>query len=441
VSGAPLSADLLGRRVRSFGSTREISPAEFLTIGFLASIALGQIAKVPLISTDIKTAPVLLSDLIAALLCSWLLASVLIAGRIHLDLSARYLGAFVASNILAIAVSTLRFGLDSTAVVFSTLYLLRWSMYAGLYVFALTALRTSAAPRLIALTVGVCTVFAVFGIFQSIFLPNFAFIVYPDAIPYVDWDVQGNRLVSSFLDPNFAGAFILFGLLYAHARGATLDRQPYPLLAVFWVALILTLSRSSILAAIVGLGIVTVRTGNFRKLFLPVLILALVGWLAADQLMSFAAQYQKLTVADPSALRRLAAWLLAWRVFVDNPILGIGYNTFGVVRGAYSASTAGNAAFGSDGGLLYVAAVSGIVGVALLGRVFWRLTRLGLRTYREKQLPPNVRVLGLTLHAWIPSLILHSAASNSIFYPFVIGPLFLLGGLCARQMSERSAAA
>jgi hypothetical protein len=38
-------------------------------------------------------------------------------------------------------------------------------------------------------------------------------------------------------------------------------------------------------------------------------------------------------------------------------------------------------------------------------------------------------------------LILHSAASNSIFYPFVIGPLFLLGGLCARQVRERSAAA
>jgi O-antigen ligase len=441
VSGTPLPADLLRGRGGSLGSTRDVSPAEFLTIGFLASVALGQIAKVPLISTEIKTAPVLLSDLIAALLCSWLLASALLAGRIRLDSSARYLGAFVACNILAIAVSTLKFGLDATAVVFSTLYLLRWSMYAGLYVFALTALKTSAAPRLIALAVGVCTVFAVFGIFQSIFLPNFAFIVYPDAIPYVDWDVQGNRLVSSFLDPNFAGAFILFGLLYAHARGATLNRQPYALLAVFWVALILTLSRSSILAAIVGLGIVTVRTGNFRKLFVPVLVLALVGWLAADKILSFAAQYQKLTVADPSALKRLAAWLLAWRIFADNPIIGVGYNTFGVVRGAYSGVTVGNAAFGTDGGLVYVAAVSGIVGVVLLGTVFWRLTRLGLRTYRNQYQPGNVRVLGLTLHAWIPSLILQSAASNSIFYPFVIGPLFLLGGLCAHQQAEGSAVA
>jgi O-antigen ligase len=440
VSGTPLSADLLRGRVRS-ASVGKIGPAEFLTIGFLASVALGQIAKVPLISNDIKTAPVLLSDLIAALLCSWLLASVLIAGRIRVDSSARYLAAFVACNVLAIAVSTLKFGLDPAAVGFSTLYLLRWSMYAGLYVFALTALRASAAPRLVSLALGVCIVFAVFGILQSIFLPNFAFIIYPDAIPYVDWDVQGNRLVSSFLDPNFAGAFIMFGLLFAHARGATLNRQPYLLLAVFWVALILTLSRSSIVAALAGLSIITLRTGSFRKLFVPALMLTLIGWVAADKILSFAAQYQKLTVADPSALKRLAAWLLAWRIFADNPIIGVGYNTFGVVRGTYSAVTAGNAAFGTEGGLLYVAAVSGIVGVVLLGTVFWRLTRLGLRTYREKELPDNIRVLGLTLHAWIPSLILHSAASNSIFYPFVIGPLFLLSGLCARQQYERVAVA
>jgi hypothetical protein len=75
----------------------------------------------------------------------------------------------------------------------------------------------------------------------------------------------------------------------------------------------------------------------------------------------------------------------------------------------------------------------------LLGAVFWRLTTLGLRTYQNRKVPQDVRVLGLTLHAWIPSLVLHSAASNSIFYPFIIGPLFLLGGLCAREYYEGAA--
>jgi hypothetical protein len=88
-----------------------------------------------------------------------------------------------------------------------------------------------------------------------------------------------------------------------------------------------------------------------------------------------------------------------------------------------------------------MAAVSGIVGVALLGAVLWRLSTIGWRTYQIKTLPRTVRVLGLTLHAWIPSLVVHSAASNSIFYPFIIGVLFLLGGLCARQYYEAEAGA
>jgi hypothetical protein len=114
----------------------------------------------------------------------------------------------------------------------------------------------------------------------------------------------------------------------------------------------------------------------------------------------------------------------------------VGYNTFGIVRAAYGAAATGNRAFGSDGGILYMAAVSGIAGVGLLGAVLWRLMTLGWRTYQTRGLPQNVRVLGLALHAWIPSLAIHSAASNSLFYPFIIGLLFLLGGLCARQYYE-----
>jgi O-antigen ligase len=254
----------------------------------------------------------------------------------------------------------------------------------------------------------------------------------------VEWDVQGNRLVSSFLDPNLAGAFIMFGLLFAHAQ-AVQQKPSYPLLALFWVALILTLSRSSIIASVLGLGLLTYRTRSFRRLFVPLTAFVLIASLGADRLIEFADRYHKLTFLEPSALSRLTSWLLAWRIFADNPLIGVGYSTFGFVREAYGSATTGNAAFGIDGGLLYTAAVSGIVGVALLGAVLWRLTTMGLRTYQNRQLPQSVRVLGLTLHAWIPSLVVHSAASNSIFYPFIIGPLFLLGGLCTREYYEGAA--
>jgi O-antigen ligase/polysaccharide polymerase Wzy-like membrane protein len=424
------------RPTATFGA---MAAAEMLAIVFLCSIVLGQVAKVPLIATEIKTAPVLLSDLVAGTLAVWLVASVMMAGRIRLDRTTALLAGFVLVNVLAISVAAVKFNLTPGQAVFSSLYLVRWSLYAVLYLFALTVLRRSAGSRLTRVALAVCAAFAGFGIIQSIFLPDFAFMIYPDAIPYVDWDVQGNRLVSSFLDPNFAGAFVMFGLFYAHAQAA--QRKPsYPLLALFWVALILTLSRSSIIASLLGLGLLTFRTRSFRRLFLPLAVIALIGTLAAGRLIEFAASYHKLTLLEPSALSRLGSWLLAWQVFADNPLIGVGYNTFGIVRSAYGSAVLGNTAFGSDGGVLYLAAVSGIVGVTLLCWALRRIMKLGLQTYRSGTLPDNVRVLGLTLYAWVPSLVIHSAASNSIFYPFIIGPLFLLSGLCARQFYEGRAA-
>ena len=45
------------------------------------------------------------------------------------------------------------------------------------------------------------------------------------------------------------------------------------------------------------------------------LVVALIGTLAADKLIEFAASYHKLTLLEPSALSRLSSWLLAWQVF------------------------------------------------------------------------------------------------------------------------------
>ena len=48
--------------------------------------------------------------------------------------------------MLAISVAAVRFDLTAGDVVFSSLYLVRWSMYAVLYLFALTVLRRGRRP-------------------------------------------------------------------------------------------------------------------------------------------------------------------------------------------------------------------------------------------------------------------------------------------------------
>ena len=51
------------------------------------------------------------------------------------------------------------------------------------------------------------------------FLPGFAQMVH-DGGDLPTWDIQGRRLVSSILDPNFAGMLIVIALLFRFARVA-----------------------------------------------------------------------------------------------------------------------------------------------------------------------------------------------------------------------------
>jgi putative inorganic carbon (hco3(-)) transporter len=200
-------------------------------------------------------------------------------------------------------------------------------------------------------TLEVCVlVFAGFGIIQAIFLPGFAQMVYPDSRLYADWDPQGHRLVSTFLDPNFAGAFIVIGLLIQLSLVSYGERVAAwkPLLLL--TALVMTLSRSSVLALFAGaLMIVAIRGVSRRALWLGAATLVLLS-AAAPALLRFAAKFNKLQV-DASALERLVTWTRGLRILADHPILGVGFNTYGFVQERYGFERSYAASYSIDGGL------------------------------------------------------------------------------------------
>ena len=69
------------------------------------------------------------------------------------------------------------------------------------------------------------------------------------------WDPQGRRLVSTFLDPNLAGGLIVVALLLACARIAAGDSVPLWRPGVLVTALVMTVARSSFLGFVVGLAV------------------------------------------------------------------------------------------------------------------------------------------------------------------------------------------
>jgi hypothetical protein len=269
--------------------------------------------------------------------------------------------------------------------------------------------------------------FAAFGLVQSAFLPGFAQMVYPEASG-VEWDRQGHRLVSTMLDPNLAGALLLLPLLVQLARlsyGARVAAwRPLLLLG----ALLLTVSRSSMLAFAVGGLVVLAARGLSRRLlrFAGVALLLLLP--AAPLLVRFAASYNKFAI-DGSALARAVSWLRALTVLADNPLLGVGFNTYGFVQEAYGYDIGGRDSFALDGGLLFIAVMTGAVGLALYGWMVTLAVRRCRRLWRDATRSPDVRGVALGVAAGTVALLVHSVFVNSLLLPFTMEALWVLWGI------------
>src|SRR5207249_9346711 len=112
---------------------------------------------------------------------------------------------------------------------------------------------------------------------------------------------------------------------------------------------------------------------------------------------SFLRNYNKLTITDPSALTRILQWKTDVDVVASHPFTGIGFNTWGFVQRFFGFHRVDNAAFGMDGGLLVIAALTGIIGLTIfLAMVSLPMVR-GYRIARQPLLPTELRDLGASV--------------------------------------------
>jgi O-antigen ligase len=279
--------------------------------------------------------------------------------------------------------------------------------------------------------------FAIFGIVQAAFLPGFAQLVYPESVLYADWDPQGHRLVSTFLDPNYAGALLTIGLLLYAGRLSSGARVPVWRVGVLLTALLLTLSRSSFAALGVGLVVVLLIRGFSTRMLKVVGVLALLATPAIPRLITFAAAFNKLSV-DASALQRFIAWSRALRVFADSPIVGVGFNTYGYVGRFYGFDATGTSAFALDGGLLFIAVMTGVVGLALYVAMLAFVMLRSRKLWRDSTASSQERGVGVGVAAITVAMVVHSLFVNSLLLPFLMEPLWLLWAVPFVVMRSRA---
>jgi hypothetical protein len=441
--GWPAAGDAVERAFGSgVGSARTprgwpaVRPIAIMRLA-VALVFVGNLGRIPVLNAEGKDAPILLNELV---LLAVLAASALVCIRaraFRLDGVAIAGLGFAAVGGGSAVFSSFDYGLNAGEVVYSLAYLARWVAYLGLYVAILNVARDDDARALWRTLERMILAFAGFGVFQSVFLPGFAQLVYPErGGDEIGWDHQGHRLVSTFLDPNFAGALVVI-LLLVHLAQLTFGvRVPRWKPVLLFSAVVLTFSRSSVLALLVGGLVILAARGIDRRLVRLGVGAALLALPFTPLIIRFGLAYNKFSV-DESAMLRTIGWLRALTVLADHPVWGVGFNTYGFVQRHYGWRIVARDAFGLDGGLLFIAVMTGLVGLAVYVAMLALGVRRCRRLWRDAGADPVARGIALGTGSAVVALVLHSCFSSSLLFPFLMEPLWVLFGIVFLEARRR----
>lgn len=179
------------------------------------------------------------------------------------------------------------------------------------------------------------------------------------------------RATGGFDDPNLFASYLLIGIaltFVAHARREL--RRPYLMVAVQAAALMLTGSRAAIpaLAAGVLVALFLGRSSVVLKRLIPWVGLMLgalfAAWLYSPGLLHLDS-LSRLTSAQHTVESdiRLKLWSLAWHMWLDHPVIGVGIGQFRTASGGYVSWDVENIAHSTHLSLL---AETGVLGYLLV---------------------------------------------------------------------------
>jgi len=408
--------------------TFQIRPAAAMQ-AMLLLLVIANLGRIPVLSAGGRSFPILVNDLAVTVMVGMGLVFAVQHRTIKLDLVAALGLAFAAVGGLSALASQARFGLSWAELGVGLAYLFRWLLYFALYVVGVNTLRRQDVQPVWGALETCILLFAAFGIFQSAFLPGFAQMLDPNTIADGGWDVQGRRLVSTFLDPNFAGGLLMLGLLVELGLLASGERVAWWKPLMLFGAMVLTLSRGTLLAFTIGFIVLIAVRGVSRRLAMFLAGGALVLAAALPSIIRFAASFNKLGVSDASAQGRFVLWLRALTVLRDHPIIGIGFDTWAPVARRYGWVSVPGSQNGVDGGLLFIAVLTGAVGVAIyLGMLGYTFLRARV-VWRQGDRPAFERGLAGGVGACLVAMCVHSLFSNSLLLPYLMEPLWIMCAL------------
>lgn len=308
---------------------------------------------------------------------------------------------FILVAIISLIFTPLNLGLNE--LIISALYIVRLSIYFLFgWVIYKGAFDSFKHIEKVLLLSGIGL--ALLGILQVIFLPNLSFLIEEG------WDPHYMRSVSTLLDPNFLGAFLVLTMILFFTHYPFFWKKWYLItFLLVYLAFITTFSRSSALMLFVSLSTLSFLKRSYYLFLVTLLLIA--GFILGYSLYFKSVAQPRNISRDKSAKLRINTWQQGITLFQNAPILGVGFNAYRYSIEEYNLApkefVQSRGASGNDSSLLFVLATTGLIGLYAYFFFIFSLLKVFLK---------NQTSWGFSLMSGFLGLLVHSFFANSLFY-------------------------
>jgi len=355
----------------------------------------------------------------------WLVSHVLRKRKFVFGKLCKPIVIFSVVGLISLVVNIPNLGVNNLFV--SSLYLVRWIAYALIYIIV-SEFDSKFKNKISYLLLFSGSIVVALGYVQYFFYPSLRNLF------YLGWDVHLYRMFSSFLDPNFAGAFFVLFFLFSLSfvmkyfrkmevikTLALLSIPVFTLIAVY-----LTYSRSALIMLIVA-AVTYLIIKKQKKLIAVaiVVLLAIIFFLPK----SFTSEGTNL-LRTASGVARIESLQTGVGIFQQSPILGVGFDAYRYAQhkiglnGIYWQVIHSGA--GTDNGFLFILTTAGIVGLAAFLYLLFRIFLLARQNSKKN-------IYAMVLFAGLAGLIIDGFFVNSLFYVLILEWVWILSSLTEKS--------
>lgn len=339
----------------------------------------------------------------------------------------------VAVMCISLAVNFKNFSSVELLVSFS--YTVRWVLYLSLY-FIVKSFSLEFKKKILYLLLITGGFFIFFGFIQYFFYSNLRNLY------YLGWDEHMYRMFSTFLDPNFAGAFfvlylfLLLGLLLYFLNNKKNTQAKFVGLISFFslISIYLTYSRSALIM-LFGTTLIFFILAKKLKWIFGIFLISVIFIIISSR--NFNVENINL-FRIVSTEARIDSAKAALEIIKNNLLFGTGFNSYRYAQVKYGFRNSivkqiSHADSGTDNSFLFILATTGIVGLIFYLNLLWKILKKSYVNYKQYRDNDVKKYISITVIASMGGIMINSFFINSLFYSFIILWLWILLGVTAKK--------